>query len=672
MERIDFHTKSKRLIMAQIQRILIANRGEIARRIIRACRKLGISSMAVYSEADREAPHVQEADLAVCIGNSPAQDSYLHQEKLIQTALEYGADAIHPGYGFLAENAAFAQKVLDAGLIFIGPHPEAIEVMGSKSRAKAIMESHGVPVIPGYRGEDQSLQKLHAEAGRIGFPILLKAAAGGGGKGMRIVYDLSELDAAIQGAQREAQAAFGDAELLIEKYFPAARHVEFQIFGDRHGNALHLLERECSIQRRYQKIMEESPSPVLTPELREAMGQAAVRAAQAIRYDNAGTVEFIFVEPGAFYFLEVNTRLQVEHPVTEAITGLDLVEWQIRVAEGQALPWKQETIAAHGYALECRLYAEDAAHEFLPATGKVLHWQTPALEGLRYDSGVESGTEIGIYYDPMIAKIIAHGPNRQETIRRMRYALGQLYCLGLTTNQQFLIRLLQHSDIQAGRYNTGFLADHPELQKAALPASRLLHHALIACTLFRWQDRREQQQRFRHLPSGWRNNFYQMQEENLKTGGETFSIRYRAEGNRFSFFIGEQSFQTEWISGSSNTIVLAVDGCRMAFTLVQQGEHLYIHIPGYGSLEVAILPRFPESQGAGDNGTYSSPMPGEVIDVLVCEGQAVEPGAPLVILSSMKMEHTISAAAAGIVEAVLVKKGDKLAAGAHVAHIAEA
>jgi len=397
---------------------------------------------------------VAAADRAIRLPGSAAADTYLQQDRLIEIARQYEVDAIHPGYGFLAEQAAFAKKCAEGGLRFIGPNPQAIAAMGSKSQAKAIMEKHGVPVIPGYRGDDQSDERLLSEAQKIGYPLLVKAAAGGGGKGMRVVREEEALAASIQAARREAQASFGDSELLLERYFDSARHIEFQIFGDQHGNLIHLLERECTIQRRHQKVIEESPSPVLTPEEREAMGAAAVRAAQALNYDNAGTVEFIHVGANEFYFLEVNTRLQVEHPVTEAITGLDLVQLQIESAEGLPLSMQQDEVHGQGYALQCRLYAEDPANNFLPATGTVHLWNTPTVEGLRYDAAVTSGSEISIFYDPMLAKVIAHGPNRTTTIRRMHYALQNLQCFGPVTNQDLLLNILEDGHFQAGKYDT--------------------------------------------------------------------------------------------------------------------------------------------------------------------------------------------------------------------------
>ena len=434
--------------------LLIANRGEIARRIIRAAREMGLRTVAVYSEADADAPHVLEADRAVLIGPPPPQASYLRVEAILDAARQTGADAIHPGYGFLAENAAFAQAVADAGLVFVGPPPQAIALMGDKAAARARMQAAGVPVVPGYQGADDD-QALAQAAARIGFPVLLKAAAGGGGKGMRVVAQPEDLAEAAAAARREAQHAFGDARLILEKYIPQARHVEFQILADAHGQVLHLYERECSVQRRHQKIIEETPSPLLDDALRRRMAQAAVAAARAVGYVNAGTVEFIVdPETRAFYFLEMNTRLQVEHPITEMVLGLDLVQWQLRVAAGQALPWRQGDLRPRGHALEVRVYAEDPTNGFLPSTGRLVHVVEPQGPGVRVDSGVRPGLEVTPHYDPLLAKIIVHAEDRPGAIARMQAALERTAYHGVVTNVAFLLQVLRHPDFRAGRYHT--------------------------------------------------------------------------------------------------------------------------------------------------------------------------------------------------------------------------
>jgi acetyl-CoA carboxylase biotin carboxylase subunit len=442
--------------MTSIDKLLIANRGEVAVRIIRACQELGIRTVAIYSEVDAHTLHVRAADEAVPIGPPPPQQSYLRGETIIAAAKSVGAQAIHPGFGFLSENADFADAVRDAGMIFIGPAGEAIRSMGSKTRARAIMQLAGVPIVPGYEG---GLDADFGEAaGTIGYPVLVKAAAGGGGKGMRIVREPSELAGAIESAQHEAEKAFGDPTIFLEKYVEHAHHVEFQVFGDTHGNILHLFERDCSTQRRHQKIIEETPSPLLDDELRLRMGEAAITAAQAVAYHNAGTIEFI-VDPRTreFYFLEMNTRLQVEHPITEVITGLDLVKLQISVALGEPLPFVQDQLTARGHAIECRVYAEDAANGFLPAIGRVLFAKFPSQPGVRVDTGIESGDEVSIHYDPMMAKIIAYGQDRADAIRKMDTALRQTVILGVTTNARFLRDVLAHPVFQRGEVTTNFI-----------------------------------------------------------------------------------------------------------------------------------------------------------------------------------------------------------------------
>lgn len=447
-------------------KLLIANRAEIAVRIIRACREMGIRAVAVYSEADANAQHVREADEAVLIGPPPPAESYLRLDRIIEAAHKTGAQAIHPGYGFLSEKAEFAEAVTNAGLIFVGPTADSIRKMGSKTEARALMQTAGVPVVPGYAPDLTGLEDvsgLERAAKEIGYPVLVKAAGGGGGRGMRVVRDPADLAEAIASASREAASAFGDARVFLEKYIERARHIEFQVFGDAHGNVVHLFERECSVQRRHQKIIEESPSPLLNehPELRERMGAAAVAAARAVSYQNAGTVEFI-VDPDTldFYFLEMNTRLQVEHPVTELITGLDLVHLQLRVAMGGSLPFTQAEITARGHAIECRIYAEDPANNFYPSIGQILKAVKPDGPGVRVDSGFETGDEVSQYYDAMLAKVIAHAPTRAEALAKMEAALARYIVLGLTTNLPFLRAILAQSEFQAGTATTGFIAQH--------------------------------------------------------------------------------------------------------------------------------------------------------------------------------------------------------------------
>ncbi len=648
-----------------IHSILIANRGEIASRIIRSCRKMGIQSIAVFSDADSHAPFVQQADIAVHIGESGPAASYLNQEKLLEVARAQGADAIHPGYGFLSENAAFARACGEAGITFIGPRPEAIEAMGSKSQAKSLMRSHGVPVIPGYQGEDQRIATLTKAAGEIGFPLLLKATAGGGGKGMRIVEAVEGLEKAIESAKREALSAFGDDELIIEKYIAQGRHIEFQIFGDRHGNALHLLERECTIQRRYQKVLEESPSPALDEGLRSKMGEAAIQAAKALNYDNAGTVEFIFDDKTKdFFFLEVNTRLQVEHPVTEAITGLDLVQMQIEVAEGRPLAIRQTDVKGNGYAIEARLYAEDAAHNFMPATGKVLHWEIPQVEGLRVDTAVCSGSEVSIHYDPMIAKLIVHDRNRATAHRKMAYTLRHLKCLGLTTNQDFLLHLFEKTAIQQGNYDTHFIQEH--VDPALLGQKTVQQKALaaIALTLAGWYQREQARTVLRAMPSGWRNSRYMPQQQSWRWGEEEFLVQYTAKGGQlFDFILLEQNYQVGLIHADAHHLSLRLDGVQHELSIAFQGSRFFLHSAATGNMQWQEKDRFPRKEAAKIKGGFEAPMPSQVVKVLVESGQQVKAGDGLMVISSMKMENTIEADQDGIVEEIFAREGQNVAAG---------
>lgn len=646
-----------------IRHILIANRGEIAHRIIRTARKMGIRTLAVFSDADADLPYVGAANTAVRLPGQTAAETYLQGDLLIDIALQHGADAIHPGYGFLAENAAFAKKCREAGLIFIGPHPEAIAAMGIKSKAKQIMEAHGVPVIPGYRGEDQSLERLLAEASRIGFPLLIKASAGGGGKGMRVVRNESGLADQLKAARREAEAAFGNGELLLEKYFDAARHIEFQIFGDQHGQVIHLLERECTIQRRHQKVIEESPSPVLSPEERKTMGDAAVRAAQALEYDNAGTVEFIHVGPNEFYFLEVNTRLQVEHPVTEAITGLDLVQMQIESAEGKPLSRQQEAVRSQGYALQCRLYAEDPANDFLPSTGTVHRWHTPEILGVRYDAAIRSGSEISIFYDPMIAKIIAHGPDRQTTIRRMEYALQHLQCLGPTTNQGLLLAILRESDFQLGRYNTHYLNTRSSGFLANTPTATEIRSAIMAASTARWHQRRQNTHLLSHLPGGWRNNFYQGQREQYRVGEAVIPVSYREQEHQLIYTLDDQTYAVGIAGASDQGMHLRINNIQQYFPVVQAKRTSWVLLPTGNTIKLERLPRFPDNRSASVSGGYEAPMPGQVIEVPAQKGDQVQTGQTLVVLSSMKMENAIVAVSDGEIEEVFVAPGQQVEAG---------
>ena len=488
-----------------LKKVLIANRGEIALRIVRACHELGIRAVAVYSEADRLAPHVLHADEAYPIGPAPSAQSYLKVEKLIETALMAGCDAVHPGYGFLSERAHFAQAVNDAGLTFIGPTPEAITAMGDKTEARRRMMDAGVPVVPGTRDAARDAAVAQQEAGRIGYPVLLKAAAGGGGKGMRVVRTADELPRAFEGAASEALAAFGDGSVYLEKYLDGPRHIEIQVLADQHGNIVHLGERECSIQRRHQKLVEEAPSAALTPELRNQMGAAAVAAARAVNYHNAGTIEFLY-QDGEFYFLEMNTRIQVEHPVTELVTGIDLVQWQLRVASGERLPWKQGDVVLDGHAIEVRITSEDPRNNFLPSTGRIAMMNLPTGPGVRWDGGIEVGSEVSLYYDPMLAKLIVHAPTRMAAIERMRRALDELTIVGIETSAPFHRKVMFEPDFIDGRLSIRYLDEHPDLLNGKPDPDALKRAAIAAALLEEEKSKRNSVPRIARAaaPSGWR------------------------------------------------------------------------------------------------------------------------------------------------------------------------
>ncbi len=638
-----------------IRKILIANRGEIAIRVMKTCREMGITAVAVFSDADKDALFVKHADEAIAIGGMHASDSYLDQEKIINAAKLSGADSIHPGYGFLSENASFVKKCTEADLIFIGPSAEAVEAMGSKSRSKEIMQQAGIPIVPGYNGLDQSIEIFTAESKKIGFPVLIKAAAGGGGKGMRIVNDSSELPAALEAARREAQNSFGVGTLLIEKYFESAKHIEFQIFGDHYKNYTHFFERECSVQRRYQKIIEESPSPSLTPELRQQMGKTAVAVAASINYTNAGTVEFILDAENNFYFLEVNARLQVEHPVTEETTGLDLVRLQIETAQGMPLKVNFQNITRQGHAIECRIYAEDSENNFFPATGTILFWNEPAINGIRYDSGVCSGSKIDIYYDPMISKIIAKGATRDEAIQKMQYALEKFVILGLTTNKNFLLDILKHPSFNDGMFTTHFINKYFQNYKDSKKSdAAIINEIAVVSVLSEWSERNSQRN-FKHLPNGWRNNFYQKNAGTFDIEGSIIKAAYRYKNNNcFDITIGDESLTAELVSHENSSITCIINGSRKTFASAKSKEELFIHHPAGGSFKVKSASRFPETVSDEKSGGYKAPMPGEIVKLLVKTGDKVCCGKGLLIINSMKMETTIEAYADGIVEEIFI------------------
>jgi 3-methylcrotonyl-CoA carboxylase alpha subunit len=656
------------------KKILIANRGEIALRVMRTCRAMSISTVAVYSDADARALHVRLADEAVHIGPAPSKDSYLNIDKIIEAARRTGAEATHPGYGFLSENADFAEACEAAGITFIGPASDVVRRMGLKSTARQIMSAAGVPVVPGYDGEDQSVEVLSEQAISIGLPVLIKASAGGGGKGMRVVRNASELEDSIEAARREAEKGFGDGTLLIEKYIENARHIEVQILGDHHGNLIHLFERECSIQRRHQKIIEETPSPALSSELRDRLCEAAINAGRAIGYTNAGTVEFVLAPSGEFYFIEVNTRLQVEHAITEMITGLDLVRLQIEIAEGRPLSPAQQDIKQTGNAIEARLYAEDPAKEFVPATGTILDWHLPvSIRGLRIDSGIELNTDIGIHYDPMLAKVIARAADRETALQKLAYALEHLAVLGVVTNREFLIRVIEHSEFRRGQYHTGFVDEHlGEL----IAEDRDEDALVVAMCLFR--KTQSESGVLPRVPRDYRNNPFRDPSIKLEVAGVTHEVSWKQlADNQFGVSSGDWQATVRLVvselggklAAARGSIGLEIDGVQRAFRIAEANDQVFVQT-GSSSRVVTRLPRYPRSTKASEHESAFAPMPGQVLKILVAVGQQVSAGDALVVLEAMKMEQTLRAASAGVVEAVLVKPGDVVAPGDTLVQIA--
>jgi 3-methylcrotonyl-CoA carboxylase alpha subunit len=653
------------------QKILIANRGEIACRIARTARRMGVRTVAVYSEADRGALHVSMADEAVAIGPAPARESYLVAERLIDAARATGAQAIHPGYGFLSENAEFAEACASMGLVFIGPPAAAIRAMGDKAAAKAIMEKAGVPVVPGYHGKDQSEARLLKEAKRIGFPVLIKPSAGGGGKGMRIVTEPAGFAAALAAAKREAMAAFGDDRVLLERYLTKPRHIEVQVFGDRGGKLVHLFERDCSIQRRHQKVIEEAPAPGLSDAQRRRMGEVAVSAARAVGYVGAGTVEFI-LEGDAFYFMEMNTRLQVEHPVTEAITGLDLVEWQLRVAAGEPLPLQQDQITCRGHAIEARLYAEDPQRNFLPSTGRLTVLKPPAGTGIRVDTGVRAGDAVSVHYDPLIAKLIVWGEDRDTAARRLSQALADYRVGGLAANREFLYRLSRHPAYRAGEIDTGFIDRHrAELipPPAPAPAAALAAASLI-CVLAQAQASQEfaaalgEPQSPWYRRNGWRLNgdTYQDLRWHDGIGERAVRVHYRRAG--YHLEIGNDAGDAAAHWGADGDLALTLEGTVYRAVLLQPSDPTVILLDGIEHRLSYIDPLQPKIELDATGGRLTAPMPGKIIEVTARPGQRVKRGEALLVLEAMKMEHTIVAPADGIIDGVHFLPGDLVEEGA--------
>jgi len=635
-----------------INKLLVANRGEIAARVFRTAHELGIATVAVFSDADADLPYVTLADEAVRLPGAAPADTYLRGDLLIEAARTTGADAVHPGYGFLSENAGFARDCAAAGLTFVGPSPEAIAAMGSKTEAKALMAAAGVPTLPGVTvaaGTD-----LAAEAARIGFPVLVKAAFGGGGRGMRIVAAAAELADAVASARREAASAFGDDTVFLERYVVDPRHVEVQIFGDAHGSVVALFERDCSIQRRHQKIVEECPSPVVDGALRGELSAAAVAAGKALGYTGAGTVEFVMDDTGAFWFLEVNTRLQVEHPVTELVTGLDLVALQLRIAEGEPLPAAVTGARIEGHAIEVRLYAEDVSAGFLPATGALERFRIPG--GVRVDAGVADGSVVGPHYDPMLAKVVAHGATRADAARRLRRALLGAQIHGVVTNRDLLVAILGDPDFLAGRY-----VRLPSLvrAKAADPTRAAVAALAEAAT------------RGGTLPSGWRNVPAHPQRVRYAVDGQEVEVAYRFRRKGVEIAVDDETLAASLVSAAPDGVVLDLGGVRRAFAVHRTDAAVYVD-DAHGSATLVRVPRFPDPNAHAVSGSLLAPMPGGVVRVAAAVGDRVTIGQALVVLEAMKMEHTVVAPRDGVLTALHVQPGDQVESGRALAVVEEA
>ncbi len=658
-----------------IEKILVANRGEIACRVMRTVRRLGVATVAVYSDADARARHVAEADEAYRIGPPPASESYLDGRAVIEAARRGGADAIHPGYGFLAENADFAEACAEAGVVFIGPPPAAIRAMGEKHTAKALMTAAGLPVVPGIDLADATDAAAEELAGDVGFPLVIKPSAGGGGKGMRVVTAAADFAEALAASRREARAAFGDDRILVEHYLEESRHIEVQIFADLHGNAVHLFERDCSLQRRQQKVIEEAPAPRVDAALRDRLGEAAVRAARAAGYVGAGTVEFLVDSAGGFFFMEMNTRLQVEHPVTEMVTGLDLVAWQIGVARGDPLPARQGDLSIDGHAIEARIYAEDPARGFLPAAGRLSHLRLPPEdEHLRIDSGVEAGDTVSVHYDPMIAKVIVWDHDRAAAARRLRLALGQCEIGGVANNLSFTAALLAHPAFEEGAMDVGFVdrrADELIASEGRVP-DRVLGLAVLAVLATRAEGARIRSRRTGdphspwHTSNGWRLNHEMAQKFRFRVAGtrQGIAVRYREDGLVLELPGGTVPARCDGIAGE--VLNAEIDGRHYAVKVIVEGERTTLFVGG-GTHRLVLEDRFAQTQARTKSaGRLLAPIPGRIGVVTATAGKRVRRGTPLMIIEAMKMEHAISAPADGEIARVNYAVGDLVEEGAEL------
>ena len=652
------------------KKLLIANRGEIACRVATTARRLGIKTVAVYSEADAMARHVALCDESVALAGATAADTYLNSDRIIAAAKATGAEAIHPGYGFLSENELFAQACAQENIVFIGPPASAIRAMGSKSAAKTLMEKAGVPLVPGYHGENQDAAFLHQQADRIGYPVLLKASAGGGGKGMRIVERSDDFAAALASCQREAKASFGDERVLIEKYLTRPRHIEIQVFADTHGNCVSLFERDCSVQRRHQKVLEEAPAPGMSVERREAMGKAAVEAARAVDYVGAGTVEFIANQDGSFYFMEMNTRLQVEHPVTEMVTGTDLVEWQCRVAYGERLPKLQHELTLHGHAIEARIYAENPEKGFLPSIGKLIHLRTPAAAeftrdaAVRIDAGVIEGDQITAHYDPMIAKLIVWGEDRAQALARMSAALAEFEVVGPSTNIAFLGRLIASQPFSTADLDTGLIErHHDELFPAA--SSPSLSVLCLAAVMLSVDERAVSADPWSQ-PTGWRMNSHLSRELSFSDASGEHALTMNYEHDNLVFHSRDAECVVTESQRHGTQLSINMSGKKISAHVVRIDELFHVFYEGHHWQLLWRDPIAHAGEQESEAGRLTAPMPGKIVSLLVAAGIVVDKGTPLLIMEAMKMEHTISAPAKGSVAELLYAVGDQVAEGAQL------
>ncbi|MAI56738.1 MAG: carbamoyl-phosphate synthase L chain ATP-binding protein [Gammaproteobacteria bacterium] len=639
-----------------IKKLLVANRGEIARRIMRTAHDMGISTVAIFAEGDARAPFVNEADTAIFLEGRTSTETYLDVEKVINACKRSGADAVHPGYGFLSENEGFAQAIIDAGIKWIGPSPKVIGLMGDKLSAKNLMTEAGVPTLPAIEITD-SVDVLKA-ADEIGYPVLVKASAGGGGRGMRIVETKEDLEAAVEGAKREALNSFGDDTVFLEKWLDVSRHVEIQILGDTHGNLVHCFERECSIQRRHQKVIEEAPSPAVTEDIRERMGAAAIAAAKKLGYSSAGTVEFL-LSGDEFWFLEVNARLQVEHPVTEEIIGKDLVREQIRVAEGEALSFNQEELSINGHAIEARLYAENPEKNFLPSPGPVIAWEPSTIGRARFDSGVETGSIITTEFDPMIAKVTVHAPTRREAAARLARVLETTRIQGLTTNRDFLVNTLRTDEYIAGDTTTDFI-ERVNPDRVIPKDQEALQSAAIAIAIESQAKRRAHAKINKRIRGGWRNSTMPNEELTLEAYGEEIKLNYKSNrDNSFNFSFEETSHVVKVINSGHGSVEIDKDGQRSQYTLDKIGDEWLVHST-FCDFEFRELPRYPISSSDDFGGGLVAPMPGAILSIDIKPGDSVKKGDVLVILEAMKMEHRITAPRDGIVGSVQAEVGEQV------------